>query len=80
VLLIGGTGQQFILKNIKAPTVVVQGADDPLVPVESAKDIAARVPNADLRIVPGMGHDIPVALAKTLADAITAAASRATSA
>jgi pimeloyl-ACP methyl ester carboxylesterase len=65
------------LKNIKAPTVVLQGADDPLVPVESARDIAMRVPNADLRIVPGMGHDIPVALIKMVADAIAAAASRA---
>jgi pimeloyl-ACP methyl ester carboxylesterase len=65
------------LKRITAPTVVLHGADDPLVPVESARDIAARVPNADLRIVPGMGHDIPVALVETVADAIAAAAARA---
>jgi pimeloyl-ACP methyl ester carboxylesterase len=65
------------LKNITAPTVVLQGADDPIVPVESARDIAARVPNAELRIIPGLGHDIPIALVKTFADAITAAASQA---
>ena len=67
------------LKTIKAPTVVLQGADDPLQPVASAKDIAARVPGADLRLVPGLGHDIPAALVPTFADAITAAADRATS-
>jgi pimeloyl-ACP methyl ester carboxylesterase len=65
------------LKHITAPMVVLQGADDPLVPVESARDIAARVPDADLRIVPGMGHEIPVELVATVADAISAAAGRA---
>jgi pimeloyl-ACP methyl ester carboxylesterase len=65
------------LENIEVPTVVLHGAEDPLVPLESAEDIAARVPNAELRIVPGLGHDIPVALVPEFADAITAAATRA---
>jgi pimeloyl-ACP methyl ester carboxylesterase len=65
------------LQNIEVPTVVLHGSEDPLVPVESAEDIAARVPNAELRIIPGLGHDIPVALVPEFADAITAAATRA---
>jgi pimeloyl-ACP methyl ester carboxylesterase len=65
------------LKKIKAPTVVLHGADDPLIPVAAGKDTAAHIPGAELRIIPGMGHDFPVALVKTFADAITAAASRA---
>jgi pimeloyl-ACP methyl ester carboxylesterase len=62
------------LANIKAPTVVVQGSNDPLVPVESAEDIAARVPNAELRLIPGLGHSMPEPLVPELVDAITAAA------
>jgi pimeloyl-ACP methyl ester carboxylesterase len=34
------------LKNIEAPTVVLQGTDDPIVPLASAEDIATRVPDA----------------------------------
>jgi pimeloyl-ACP methyl ester carboxylesterase len=65
------------LKTIKAPAVVVHGSEDPLMAVEGGKDTAANIPGAELRIVPGMGHDLPIPLVKTIADAITAAASRA---
>ncbi|AGA28424.1 alpha/beta fold hydrolase [Singulisphaera acidiphila] len=65
------------LKTIQAPTVVVHGAEDPLISVEGGKDTAANIPGAELRIIPGMGHDLPIPLAKTIADAIAAAASRA---
>lgn len=65
------------LKTIQAPTVVVHGAEDPIVPVEAGHDAAANIPGAELRIIPGMGHDLPAALVQTVADAIAAAASRA---
>ena len=65
------------LKNIKAPTVVLHGADDPLVPVAGGKDTADNIPGAELRVVPGMGHDFPLGLVATFADAIEAAARRA---
>ncbi len=65
------------LKNIKVPTVVLHGVDDPLVPVEGGRDTAASIPGAELREVPGMGHDFPLALVATFADAIEAAAKRA---
>jgi pimeloyl-ACP methyl ester carboxylesterase len=68
------------LKTIQVPTVVVHGADDPLVPVDAGRDVAANIPGAELRIIPGMGHDLPIPLVTTIADAITAAASRATGA
>lgn len=64
------------LANITAPTVVLHGDADPLVPVEGGKDLAANVPGAELRIVPGMGHDFPVALFDTIVDAICRAAER----
>jgi len=58
------------LKTITAPTVVVHGAADPLVPVEGAHDTAENIPGAELVVIPGMGHDLPPALYDTLIDAI----------
>lgn len=68
------------LKTIMVPTVVVHGAEDPLVPVEAGRDVAANIPGAELRVIPGMGHDMPVELIDELTDAITTAARRASSA
>ena len=62
------------LKTIKAPTVVVHGTEDPLMSVEGGKDTAANIPGAELRIIQGMGHDLPIPLAASIADAIEAAA------
>lgn len=59
------------LENIRAPTAVIHGAADPLVPVEAASDIAERVPNVELHVVQGLGHDLPAALVPTFLDAIT---------
>jgi pimeloyl-ACP methyl ester carboxylesterase len=64
------------LKTIKAPTVVVHGAEDPLISVEGGKDTARNIPSAELRILPGMGHDLPIPLIGVIADAISSAASR----
>ncbi len=65
------------LANIKAPVVVVHGDADPLVPVEGGKDLAATIPGAELRIVPGMGHDLPAGVYDAIADAISRAVERA---
>jgi pimeloyl-ACP methyl ester carboxylesterase len=65
------------LKAIRVPTIVVHGDEDPLVPLDAGRDVVANIPGAELCIIPGMGHDIPSALVKTVADAITAAAARA---
>src|SRR5262245_47065443 len=68
------------LKTIKVPTVVVHGEDDPIIPVEASRDVAANIPGAEFRLLPGLGHIFPPAMVKDVADAITAAASRATGA
>ncbi|MBK6703597.1 MAG: alpha/beta hydrolase [Caulobacteraceae bacterium] len=65
------------LGKIKAPTVVLHGDSDPLVNVEGGKDLAANVAGAELRIVPGMGHDLPPELYDTIVDAICCAVERA---
>ena len=47
------------LASVSVPTLVIHGADDPLVPVEGGKDTAEAVPEAELKIIEGMGHDLP---------------------
>ncbi len=47
------------LKSIKAPTLIIHGAADPLVPMAGSEDIARHVPDARLEIVDKMAHDLP---------------------
>ena len=65
------------LKTLKVPAVVAHGADDPLVMPIGGELTAKAIPGAELRIIPGMGHDLPPGLYDTVIDAIVAAASRA---
>lgn len=65
------------LANIKAPTVVIHGAEDPLVPLAGGQDTAASIPGAELVVIDGMGHDFPPALFDTIVDGIMKAVTRA---
>jgi len=47
------------LVDISAPTLVIHGSEDPLVPLEGGKDTAETIPGAELLIIDGMGHDLP---------------------
>lgn len=47
------------LANVFVPTLVIHGADDPLVTVDGGKETAAAIPDASLLVIPGMGHDLP---------------------
>ena len=62
--------RRAMLKTITAPTLVIHGEADPLVPLAGGKDTAANIPGARLMTIPGMGHDLPLALVDTLADAV----------
>jgi pimeloyl-ACP methyl ester carboxylesterase len=68
------------LENIQAPTAVIHGTADPLVPVQAATDIAERIPDADLHVVQGLGHDLPAALVPQFLEAIMAVVQRSTQA
>jgi pimeloyl-ACP methyl ester carboxylesterase len=59
-----------LLKTIRAPTLVLHGEDDPLIPVEGGKDTVRLTPGASLKTIRGWGHDIPTALIPTLVEAI----------
>jgi pimeloyl-ACP methyl ester carboxylesterase len=58
------------LRSVRAPTLVLHGSDDPLVPLAGGEDTAANIPGAHLRVVPGMGHFLPEALVPMLVDEI----------
>ncbi len=47
------------LPRITAPTLVIHGAEDRLVPMACSEDIARRIPDARLVIISGMAHDLP---------------------
>jgi pimeloyl-ACP methyl ester carboxylesterase len=60
-----------LLTSIKIPTLVIHGADDPLIPVEGGKDTARVIPGASLLIINGMGHDMPKGVWAEIVDAIS---------
>jgi pimeloyl-ACP methyl ester carboxylesterase len=45
-----------LLPRITAPTLVIAGDRDPIVPPEQSRVIADRVPNAELALIRGAGH------------------------
>lgn len=57
--IIADRGRAAALGRVTAPTLVVHGAADPLVPVACSEDIARRIPGARLVIIPEMAHDLP---------------------
>ena len=55
------TDRWKLLSRITAPTLVIHGTADPLIPYACAQDTAARIPGAKLFGIEGMGHDFPPA-------------------
>ncbi|MGB3754711.1 MAG: alpha/beta fold hydrolase [Parerythrobacter sp.] len=62
--------RRALIKDIRVPTLVLHGEDDPLVPVEGGRDIAATIPGAKLKTIPGWGHDLPAELLEEVTGAI----------
>ena len=58
------------LRLVKAPTLVIHGADDPLIPAAAGRDTAAVIPGARLEIIEGMGHNIPETLAPRIVEIV----------
>lgn len=82
-----GFGRQFLaiiaalqrnekLAQLKIPTLVIHGAEDPLIPVEHGRDTAAAIPGAELMVIEGMGHDTPREVWPRLLDAVSALTAR----
>ena len=65
------------VSRITAPTLVLHGESDVLIPVAAGQDLARRIPGARLEVIPGWGHDLPDELWPRLAAEIAAVARRA---
>jgi proline iminopeptidase len=64
-----------VIRQIKAPSLILHGEEDPLVPIAAGLDTAKAIRDGggtvEVKIIKGMGHDLPVPLLPTLADAIS---------
>ncbi|MEH3048653.1 alpha/beta fold hydrolase [Sphingomonas adhaesiva] len=60
------------LRRIAAPTLVIHGSDDPLVPPAGGRETARAIPGARLIEIDGMGHTLPPQVIPTIVDAIAA--------
>lgn len=65
------------LRDIGVPAAVIHGDRDPLVDVSGGRATAAAIPDAELVILPGMGHDMPRELWPQIIDVIARTAGRA---
>lgn len=61
-----------VASRITAPTMVIHGADDPLIPAACGQDIAAHVEGARFELIEGMGHDLPPSKLPQMVDLIAA--------
>lgn len=59
VAVVSDGARAALLPRITAPTLVVHGTADPLVPFACGQDTARRIPGATLLPIEGMGHDLP---------------------
>ncbi|MBL7174711.1 MAG: alpha/beta hydrolase [Desulfobacteraceae bacterium] len=66
------------LASVTAPTLVIHGVEDPLVPVEHGKDTAEAIPGAEILLIDGMGHGLPKEAWSQIVDAIAKHTSKAT--
>ncbi|MFD0000464.1 alpha/beta fold hydrolase [Nocardia sp. NPDC127526] len=65
------------LHAVQAPTLVVHGADDPVIDVSGGVATAAAIAGAELLVVDGLGHSLPRELWSEFADRIADLAHRA---
>ncbi len=77
VAILSAGSRKEALANVKAPTLVIHGRQDCLIPLAGGEDTAKSVPNAELVIIDGMGHDLPKDNWPTMIDAICANTARA---
>jgi pimeloyl-ACP methyl ester carboxylesterase len=68
--IIASGSRKEALARVKAPTLVIHGADDPLVPLQGGEATARAIPGARLLVLPRMGHTLPRAVWPEIVDAM----------
>jgi pimeloyl-ACP methyl ester carboxylesterase len=74
VAVVASGSRKPALHSVKAPTLVLHGADDPLVPLAGGEDTARSIPGAKLVVIDRMGHTLPRAVWPRVLDEISAIA------
>jgi pimeloyl-ACP methyl ester carboxylesterase len=46
------------VRRIAAPTLVIHGSADPLVPLKNGEDTAKKIAGSEMTVIDGMGHDL----------------------
>ena len=64
------------LRRLDLPTLVIHGAEDPVIAVSGGQATAEAIPEAELVVIDGMGHDLPRPLWPAVADRIAALVAR----
>ncbi|EIF00181.1 putative hydrolase or acyltransferase of alpha/beta superfamily [Saccharomonospora glauca K62] len=59
-----------LLRSVAVPTVVITGEEDVTTPPETARELAAAVPNAELVLIPEAGHLSPLEASEAVVDAV----------
>jgi len=66
-----GTGSLMrYIRRIGAPTVVIHGSGDPMVPPRNGRSVARAIPGARFVMIDGMGHDLPEPVWEPVIDAL----------
>jgi pimeloyl-ACP methyl ester carboxylesterase len=70
--LMATDNREHALSKLDIPSLVLHGDSDRLINVAGGQATANAIPNAKLKIYPGMGHDFPVELIPNIVDEIVA--------
>ncbi len=77
--ILASGSRRKMLRHVCAPTLVIHGDIDPLVPLAAGTDTAQSVPDADLMVLEGMGHALPMRMWPRIIEGIAGLAARADS-
>ena len=78
VAILASGDRTAALSDVRVPTLVIHGTDDPLIGFDGGQATADAIPGATLLAFPGMGHDLPRPLWHPIIDALTEHIRRAT--
>lgn len=66
--ILADTGRREALASLSIPSLVIHGDADTMLNVRGGHDTARAIPGAVMKVVSGMGHDLPESLVSTLVD------------
>lgn len=62
------------LSKLSIPALIIHGDEDPMIPLAAGETIAKAIPDSELKVIRGMGHDLPsmASYGMEISDSITA--------